>query len=115
MWQLYLCIMQSLKDSIATIREEIKETAVSNAEQLEQFRIKFLGTKGKLKSLMGEMRNVAKEQRREAGQMLNEIKNFTEARFEELKSKDRDCSREERKEYGELKVELDNMKNSMNL
>lgn len=78
--------MQSLKDSIASIREEIKESAVSNAEQLEQFRIKFLGTKGKLKSLMGEMKNVANEQKRDAGQMLNEFKQFAEERFEELKS-----------------------------
>lgn len=77
--------MQSLKDGIAKIQEEIKETAVANAEQLEQFRIKFLGTKGKLKSLMGEMKNVAKEQKREAGQMLNEFKQFAEGRFEELK------------------------------
>ncbi len=84
--QLYLCKMQSLKDSIAAIREEIKESAVSNSEQLEQFRIKFLGTKGKLKGLMGEMKNVAKEQKREAGQMLNEFKQFAEERFDELKS-----------------------------
>ncbi len=78
--------MQSLKDGINSIREEIKETAVSNAEQLEQFRIKFLGTKGKLKGLMGEMKNVAKDQKREAGQMLNEFKQFAEGRFEELKA-----------------------------
>jgi phenylalanyl-tRNA synthetase alpha chain len=78
--------MQSLKDGINSIREEIKETAVVNAEQLEQFRIKFLGTKGKLKSLMGEMKNVAKDQKREAGQMLNEFKQFAEERFEELKT-----------------------------
>ena len=78
--------MQSLKDGINTIREEIKETAVANTEQLEQFRIKFLGTKGKLKGLMGEMKNVAKEQKREAGQMLNEFKQFAEGRFEELKA-----------------------------
>ena len=77
--------MQSLKDSIAAIREEIKESAVANSDQLEQFRIKFLGTKGKLKGLMGEMKNVAKEQKREAGQMLNEFKQFTESRFDELR------------------------------
>lgn len=78
--------MQSLKDGIASIKKEIEERGVKNAEQLEQFRIEFLGTKGKLKSLMGEMRNVAKEQKREAGQMLNEFKQFAEGRFEELKA-----------------------------
>jgi phenylalanyl-tRNA synthetase alpha chain len=78
--------MQSLKDGIASIKKDIEERGVKNAEQLEQFRIEFLGTKGKLKSLMGEMRNVAKEQRKEAGLLLNEIKQYTEGRFEELKS-----------------------------
>lgn len=77
--------MQSLKDGIASIKKDIEERGVKNAEQLEQFRIEFLGTKGKLKSLMGEMKNVAKEQKREAGQMLNEFKQFAEGRFEELK------------------------------
>lgn len=77
--------MQSLKDNIAAIREEINQTAVSNAEQLEQFRIKFLGTKGKLKGLMAEMRNIANDQKREAGQLLNEIKQYTEEKFEQLK------------------------------
>lgn len=77
--------MQSLKDGIASIKKDIEERGVKNAEQLEQFRIEFLGTKGKLKSLMGEMKNIAKEQKREAGQMLNEFKQFAEDRFDELK------------------------------
>jgi phenylalanyl-tRNA synthetase alpha chain len=75
--------MQSLKEGIDKIKKEIEEQAVKNAEQLEQFRIEFLGTKGKLKSLMGEMRHVAKEQRKEAGLLLNEIKQYTERKFGE--------------------------------
>ena len=35
---------------------------------------------------MGEMKNVAPENKKEAGQLLNEFKLFTEAKFEELKS-----------------------------
>ncbi len=76
--------MQSLKEGIDKIKKEIEGQAVKNAEQLEQFRIEFLGTKGKLKSLMGEMRNVAKEQKKEAGLLLNEIKQYTEGKFNEL-------------------------------
>ena len=67
---------------IEQYKKEIKETVVSNKEQLEAFRIKYLGTKGLLKTIMGEMKTVAAEQKREAGQLLNEFKLATEAAFE---------------------------------
>lgn len=77
--------MQSLKDSIEALKKEMQEAAVKNADQLEQFRIEFLGTKGKLKNVMAEMRHVANEQKKEAGLLLNEIKQFAEERFESFK------------------------------
>lgn len=57
----------------------------ANAEQLEAFRIKYLGTKGLLKSLMGEMANVPNERKREYGQLMNAIKQAAEEKFQALK------------------------------
>jgi phenylalanyl-tRNA synthetase alpha chain len=57
-----------------------------NEGDAETFRIKYLGTKGLVKSIMGEMKNVAAENKKEAGQLLNEFKVFTEAKYEELKA-----------------------------
>ena len=74
--------MENLLAQIEQYKKEIKETVVSNKEQLEAFRIKYLGTKGLLKTIMGEMKTVAAEQKREAGQLLNEFKLATEAAFE---------------------------------
>jgi phenylalanyl-tRNA synthetase alpha chain len=44
-----------------------------------------LGTKGLVKTVMGEMKNVPAELRREFGQVLNDFKLFTEAKYEALK------------------------------
>ena len=55
-------------------------------KQVEEFRIKYLGTKGIVKAIMGEMKNVPAEKKKEFGQILNEFKKFAEAKFEELKN-----------------------------
>ena len=60
--------------------------AAFNGSDAEVFRIKYLGSKGEVKAIMGEMKNVAAENKKEAGQLLNEFKMFAEQRFEELKS-----------------------------
>ncbi len=63
-----------------------KEIATYDEGDAETFRIRWLGTKGLVKTIMGEMKNVAPEQKKEAGQLLNEFKLFAEQRYEELKA-----------------------------
>ena len=74
--------MENLLAQIEKNKKEISETVVTNKEELETFRIKYLGTKGLVKAIMGEMKTVAPEHKREAGQLLNEFKLFTEAAYE---------------------------------
>lgn len=78
--------MQQLLDQIESYKKEIEVFSPANAKDVEEFRIKWLGTKGLVKNLMGEMKNVASDKKKEAGQLLNEFKQFTEAKFESLKS-----------------------------
>lgn len=77
--------MQSLKEKIDALTAEIAATTLADATELEQYRIKFLGTKGIVKDIFGEMKNVPKEQKKEAGLMLNAFKQTAEAKFEEYK------------------------------
>ena len=77
--------MQSLIDQINTYKEEINNVEATDAKAVEEFRIKYLGTKGILKSIMGEMKQVAPENKKEAGQLLNEFKVFVENKYETLK------------------------------
>ena len=79
--------MNQLITQIEQHKNEIASCVVNNKEELESFRIKYLGTKGLLKSIMGEMKSVPVEQKKEAGQLLNEFKIFVESFFFELSSK----------------------------
>lgn len=78
--------MENLLQQIEEYKKEIKGYIAKKAEEAEAFRIKYLGAKGLVKEVMGEMKNVAAEKRREFGLVLNEFKLFTEARYEELKA-----------------------------
>lgn len=76
--------MLDLQQKIAEYEIEIKNFNPGNAAELEAFRIRFLGSKGIVKELLGAMKDVPKEQKKEAGQLLNAFKNLTENRFEDF-------------------------------
>ena len=59
---------------------------VASADALEQFRIKWLGSNGLLKSSMKLLGQVPKEQKPALGQQLNSVKEQVTAAFEEKKS-----------------------------
>ncbi|HQY10682.1 MAG: phenylalanine--tRNA ligase subunit alpha [Ferruginibacter sp.] len=76
-----------MEQLLSQIEELKKEIAAYHDGDAETFRIKYLGTKGLVKAMMGEMKNVAAENKKEAGQLLNEFKLFTEEKYTELKSR----------------------------
>jgi phenylalanyl-tRNA synthetase alpha chain len=82
----YLCPMQAIVAQIETYKQEIAAATASTAAETEAFRIKYLGTKGLLKGVMGLMKEVPAEDRKAFGQVLNEFKQFAEARYEALKA-----------------------------
>jgi phenylalanyl-tRNA synthetase alpha chain len=58
--------------------------AVSN-EEIEALRIKYLSKKGEVSLLFNDFREVPNEQKREVGQLLNELKNAAQDKINELK------------------------------
>jgi phenylalanyl-tRNA synthetase alpha chain len=78
--------MEELLQQIESYKEEMAAFIATDAEQAEAFRIKYLGTKGIVKAIMGEMKNVPNERKKEFGQVLNAFKIFAEERFEILKN-----------------------------
>lgn len=74
--------MEKLLEQIEQYRQEIADAAIGNADALEAFRIKFLGTKGIVKGLMAEMKQVPPEKKKEFGQILNEFKQLAEGKYE---------------------------------
>jgi len=78
--------MPSLQEQIHAYEQEINTFSPANAADLEQYRIKFLGTKGIVKQLSTEMKNVPPEGRKEAGLLLNAFKQLAEGRYEQFSS-----------------------------
>lgn len=55
--------------------------AVDNADALERWRIEFIGTKGRIRSVMPMMKDVPADQKAAVGKRLNEVKNAIESAF----------------------------------
>nr|WP_298660897.1 phenylalanine--tRNA ligase subunit alpha [uncultured Flavobacterium sp.] len=72
---------------INTIKEHIKEVQAFQAttkEQLEEFRIKYLGGKGVVKEIFAAFKNVPNEEKKAFGQAINELKNAAEEKVKTL-------------------------------
>lgn len=78
--------MEELLQQIEVYKKEIGAYMASDADAVEAFRIKYLGTRGIVKDVMSEMKQVPNDQKKYFGQILNEFKNFTESKYEELKA-----------------------------
>ena len=77
-------VLKQIEDVKTQAREALAK--VKNSQELEQFRIQYLGTKGALKDLMSLLGKVAKELKPQVGQQLNTLKNEISGAFEDKKS-----------------------------
>ncbi|MBS1782741.1 MAG: phenylalanine--tRNA ligase subunit alpha [Bacteroidetes bacterium] len=73
--------MQELQAQLRVFEAEIQSFEPKNAAEVEAFRIRFLGTKGIVKQVLGEMKNVPIPQKKEAGQLLNAFKQLAEEKY----------------------------------
>lgn len=76
-----LIMIQTLKEHL----EEVKHFTSASADEIETFRIKYLGKKGLLNRFFLEFKAVAKEQKKEFGQLLNELKHAATEKVRSLK------------------------------
>nr|WP_294896952.1 phenylalanine--tRNA ligase subunit alpha [uncultured Pedobacter sp.] len=74
-----------MQSKITQYTTEINAFEPKTAEELEHFRIKFLGTKGIIKDLFDEFKAVSPEEKRVLGKVLNEFKQLAEAKFNDNK------------------------------
>jgi phenylalanyl-tRNA synthetase alpha chain len=80
---------------------EVEGFETRDKEVLEQFRIKYLGSKGLLKDLFAEFKNVPNEQKKEFGQVINTLKNAAEEKLKTLQEA-MEQSAEQAGVYGDL-------------
>ena len=64
----------------------VKNFKSQDIDEIESFKIKFLGRKGIINDLFSEFKNVPSDQKKEYGQKINELKNLAQIKYDELKS-----------------------------
>lgn len=70
---------------VEQVLADIKAAVPNSAEELEAFRIKYLGSKNTIKPLFAKMKDIPNEGKKAYGQKLNELKQNAEAKYNELK------------------------------
>ena len=77
-----------MEQELQNLETKARETlsSLSDKEQLEEFRIEYLGRKGKFSTIMRNLGNVDKEDRPRVGQLANTIKKEIENLFNEAKT-----------------------------
>ena len=97
-----------MKDRLRKIKEEAISDikSLSNLENLENIRIKYMGKKGELTSVLREMGKLSKEERPVIGQMANEIRQEIEKELFEAKDRFKQKLKEERIEKEKIDITI---------
>ena len=88
-------------DKIDTHIAEIENFQAKTKEEVENFRIRYLGKKGILNDFFAEFKNVPNDQKKEFGQAVNNLKNAAQQKVDQLKQNLED-QEEEKGVYGDL-------------
>ena len=70
-----------IQEKIQSLLGGVSSLTASDAQGLEELRIKYLSKKGVVNDLMNEFRNVPADQKREIGMKLNELKTALQNKF----------------------------------
>ena len=73
-------------DKVNVLLEEISSYSPKNSEELEQFRIQYLGKKGKMNDLFAAFKEVPNDQKKIFGQALNKLKQAIQDKLDEGKN-----------------------------
>ncbi|MDU5109969.1 MAG: phenylalanine--tRNA ligase subunit alpha [Clostridium sp.] len=75
-----------MQEKLNSIKENAfnELTNANNSAKLEEIRVKYLGKKGELTTILRSMGGLSKEERPIVGKLVNEVKSEVEARIEEI-------------------------------
>ena len=71
-------------DRVEALIHEMEAAEATTPDEVEAFRIRYLGSKNILKPLMGELRHLPNERKRDFGQLVNRAKETAQRRHTEL-------------------------------
>lgn len=78
-----------MEEKILRIKNEALSLLIEigSEKELEKLRVYYLGKKGKVNSLLKELKKLSDEERRSGGRLINELKEILEGEFGEAKKK----------------------------
>jgi len=85
-------------DKIKILLKETEDFSVKTAEELENFRLKFLSKKGQISQLFEDFKTVPNEQKKLVGNEINKLKQFAQEKFDALKEQLESTGSQEKKE-----------------
>ena len=75
-----------MKEQLEKLKEQIEIFEIKQAEQVEQFRLKFLAKKGSLNDLFEQFKSVPSDMKKDVGALLNQVKQAAQQKWEESQS-----------------------------
>ena len=78
-------------EKIDQLLNEVSNLHASNAEEIEQLRLKYLSKKGEITALMADFRNVPADQKKAVGMKINELKQLALQKINELKEQNEEA------------------------
>ncbi|MBI2280465.1 MAG: phenylalanine--tRNA ligase subunit alpha [Bacteroidetes bacterium] len=75
-----------MRERLNELLVEVESFTAKKPEQVEEFRIKMLGSKGVLKELFADFKNVPNEHKKEVGQLINQVKEQAQLKIDEFKA-----------------------------
>lgn len=73
-----------MSQKLENLKAEIKSATAKTKDELESYRLKFIGRKNVLADLFSEMKDIPNDQKKAFGQAVNELKNLAQDKFKEL-------------------------------
>lgn len=73
-----------MNDKVKELSQEIESFVAETQDQLEEYRLRFIGRKNVIADLFSEMRNVPNEEKKAFGQAVNDLKNLAKDKFQDL-------------------------------
>lgn len=89
--------MSAIKDKIEKLKQEVANYNIDNKEDLEAFRLRFIGSKNIIKDLFSELKSVPNDQKKDVGQLINSLKQEAESVFELKKDELEEQASEDKK------------------
>ena len=76
-----------MNPKVEEIKQQLDQFFVEGGAHLEEFRLQFLSKKSELQQLLGEIKNVEPELRKEFGQVVNNLKQYAQELFDTYKDR----------------------------